>query len=62
MIEVTLTEIVLFSWAALATGFALKAQHDAAVSKFFLHKLVTDETVRNEIVAGYEKFKSRREA
>ena len=56
MIEFTLTEIALFVWASLATGFALKYRHEAMMTKFFVRKLITDEMVRTQLVEAYQKF------
>jgi hypothetical protein len=56
MIEFTLTEIVLFCWAILATGFALKYSHELLMTKFFIRKLITDEAVRTQLVAAYQTF------
>lgn len=62
MIEVSNLEFALFLWASIATGFALKYQHDLAMAKFFLHKVITDETVRTELVESYKKFEQRNKA
>ena len=56
MIELTLTEIFLFCWAVLATGLALKFQHELSMSKFFIRKLITDEGIRTQLVEAYNKF------
>jgi hypothetical protein len=56
MIEFTFTEFVLFAWAGLATGMAFKFHHEMTMAKFFVRKLITDETVRNDLVAAYQKL------
>lgn len=55
MIEVSMTELFLFAWAALGTGFALKYRAEAESLKFLMHKFVSDKKVRDELVAGYER-------
>lgn len=56
MIEFTFTEMALFAWAGIATGMAFKFHHEAMMAKFFIRKLITDETVRNELVTAYQKL------
>lgn len=60
--EVTFSDVFLFSWAAIATGFALKYHHEAMMAKFFVRKLITDEKVRAELVGAYEKFEKENQA
>jgi hypothetical protein len=56
MIEFTFIELALFIWGVVATAYAFKFHHEMNMAKFFVRKLVTDETVRNELVAAYQKF------
>ncbi len=56
MIEFTLTEMVLFAWGVLATVYAFKFHHEVTMAKFFIRKMVTDEAVRNDLVAAYQKL------
>jgi hypothetical protein len=62
MIEVTLTEVALFIWGIGATAFALKFNHELNMTKFLIHKLVTEEKVRNDLVEAYNKFAKGRQA
>jgi hypothetical protein len=57
--EITITEIVLFTWAALATGFALKYRDEENRTRFFLKLLIEDETARAKMVSSYEEFKKK---
>jgi hypothetical protein len=60
--EITITEIVLFVWAAIATGAAFKYREDELKSRFFLKLLIEDEKARNQMVRTYEEFKKKAEA
>lgn len=57
--EISITEIVLFTWAALATGFALKYRDDEHKTRFFLKVLIEDEKAREKMVQAFEDFKKR---
>lgn len=61
MIEVSLTELLLFAWAIVATVYAFKFQDEGRISKMMLHEFVTNEKVRNEIVAQWNKHKAKME-
>lgn len=58
MIELSIAEIALFVWAAIATGYALKYKHEAHMAEFVLRKIMEDEKVRNQLVGEWEKFNS----
>ena len=62
MIEMSFMELALLCWAVLATAYAFKFKEDAHRAGFLVHKLISDEKVRTEMVEGYEKFKREREA
>lgn len=55
MIEFSLTEIVLFCWAVLATGYALKCKARAEGADFFARVLIENKSVRDQVVRAYEK-------
>lgn len=57
MIEVSITEIVLFAWAIVATGYAYKYKHDADKSNGFIRIILEDDSAREKIVAGFKQFK-----
>jgi hypothetical protein len=51
MIEVSITEIILFCWAVLATAYALKYKQQERMSKLFVRALIEDEDLRDKIVS-----------
>lgn len=60
MIEFSLMEIVLFCWAVLATGYALKYKAQAEGANFFARVLIEkieNKSVRDKVVAEFEEFK-----
>lgn len=57
MIEFSLTEIALFCWAVLATGYALKYKSHADGADLFIRILLERKEVRDKLVAEYEEFK-----
>jgi hypothetical protein len=56
MIELSIAEIALFVWAAVATAYAFKYKHEAYMTEVVLRKVIEDEKIRNELVAAYKKF------
>lgn len=55
MIEVSMTEVLLFAWAIIATGYALKNGQDKRASIHFIHALMSDEKLRNKLVVEYKE-------
>jgi len=53
MIEVSITDVLLFTWAAIATTYAFKYKEESHMSKYVIHKILNDEKLRNEMVSGY---------
>jgi hypothetical protein len=59
MIEVSITEIVLFAWASLATGMYFKVKHEEhMVRKVFMH-MIENKEAREEMVKQYEMAQQR---
>ncbi len=58
MIEFSLTEIALFCWAVLATGYALRYRQEARGSDLFIRVLLERKDVRDKLVAEFEEFKA----
>lgn len=59
MIEVSVSEIVLFAWASLATGLYLKTkQEEHMVRKLFMHMIENDEA-REEMVKQFKLAQER---
>jgi protease II len=59
MIEVSITEIVLFAWASIATGMYFKIKHEEhMVRKLFMH-LIENKEARDEMVRQFEMAQQR---
>lgn len=58
--EITITELVLFTWAIVATGFAYQYREQHQSLGFILNKVLDDEDVRNDMVAKFKQFKESR--
>ena len=59
MIEISISEIVLFAWASIATGLYLKTkQEEHMVSKLFMH-LIENKEASDEMVKQYEMAQQR---
>ena len=54
MIEVSITEIALFAWAIIATGYAFRFKQDSQNGRRFVQALLEDEELREKIVADYK--------
>lgn len=55
MIEVSITEIALFAWAIIATGYALRFKHDSQMGRRFVQALLEDEDMRDRLIAEYKE-------
>jgi len=55
MIEVSITEIALFAWAVLATGYACKFKQDSQMGRRFVQALLEDEELRNRVITEYKE-------
>ena len=62
MIEVSVVDVLLFGWAAIATVYAFKYKEEAHMSKYVIHKILNDEKLRDEMVAGYEQAQQEMKA
>ena len=57
MIEFSITEIALFCWAILATGYAFKCRSQAEGAQFLVRAILERKEVRDRLVADYaEEF------
>jgi hypothetical protein len=54
MIEVSITEIVLFAWAVLATAYALKYKQQEQGAKMFIRALMEDDKMRDALVKDFK--------
>ena len=59
MIEISLTEMFLFAWAIIATGYALKHKADKDGTMEILRRVIEDKEARDDIVGKYEEWKKR---
>ena len=55
MIEVSITEIVLFCWAVMATAYALKYKQQEHGAKMFIRAIMEDDKMRNALVADFKE-------
>jgi hypothetical protein len=58
MIEVSMTEIVLFAWAVLATAVAFKYRHANWVTVQMMREILSDEKIRNRAVNSWREFET----
>ena len=59
MIEVSITEMVLFVWAIIATGLYFRTkQEEHMVRKLFMH-MIENKEAREEMVKQYEMAQQR---
>jgi hypothetical protein len=55
MIEFSITEIVLFCWAILATGYALRYRQEQRAANMFLRAILSNKDLREHMVADFEE-------
>jgi hypothetical protein len=55
MIEVSIAEIVLFAWAIIATGYALKYKQQEQAAKRFIRDLMEDDKMRDAFVKEFKE-------
>lgn len=58
--EITITELVLFTWAIIATGFAYQYREQHQSLGFILNKILEDEEMRNDMIGRYKQWKEER--
>ena len=56
MIEISLTEIVLLAWAAIATASWLSAREDARMGKHLLKLFIENKDAREQIIKAHADF------
>jgi hypothetical protein len=62
MIELSVTDVLLFAWAAIATAYAFKYREEAHMHKYVIHKILNDKKLRDEMVSGYEQAQQEMKA
>lgn len=60
-ITITTTELILFVWAAIATGAMFKFKDEARVAKMMLMTFITNEDARTQIVEAHDRFTKLRD-
>ena len=60
MIEITLTEVALLVWAALATAAAFKYRDDARMGKRMLQIFIERKEVRDQLLAAHAEYMKER--
>ena len=58
--EITITELMLFAWAIIATGYALKLKEEKNHLGFLMNKFLEDDDLRNDMVGKFKQFKESR--
>jgi hypothetical protein len=59
MIEFSFTEIALFCWAVIATGYALRYRQEQRAADLFVRVILERKDVRDKLVAEFEEFNAR---
>jgi hypothetical protein len=61
MIEFSFAELFLLAWAVLATVLAIAKVQEVRGAKHFIHAIMDDDKLRNELVSSYKMFKEANE-
>jgi hypothetical protein len=56
MIEITFIEIVLFTWAVLATAAAFKLKEEVRAMRRLMQLFVENKSAREQLVKAHEEF------
>ena len=57
MIEFSFAELFLLAWAVLATVLAISKVQETRAAKNFIHTILDDDALRNELVSSYKMFR-----
>jgi hypothetical protein len=57
MIEFSFAELFLLAWAVLATVLAIAKIQETRAAKNFIHTILDDDALRNELVSSYKMFR-----
>ena len=55
MIEISISEIVLFAWASLATGLYLKTKHEETMVRKLFMLMIENDEARDHLVKQFKK-------
>lgn len=58
--EITITELVLFAWAIVATGFAYKYREEKDTVNLLFTEILSNPDARDRMVTSYNKWKEAR--
>ena len=58
MIEVSITEIALFAWAIIATGYAFRFKQDSQNGRRFVQALLEDDELREKVIVDYREVQN----
>ena len=59
MIEISISEIVLFAWASLATGLYLKTKHEGHMMRTVFMHMIENDDAREELIKNFKLAKLR---
>lgn len=59
MIEVSITEMVLFAWAIIATGLYFKTKHEEYMARKLFMLMIENKEAREEMVKQFELAQQR---
>ena len=59
MIEVSITEMVLFAWAFIATGLYFKTKQEEGMARSLFMHMMRNKDAREEIIKQYETLKAK---
>ena len=59
MIEVSITEMVLFAWAFIATGLYFKTKQEESMARNLFIHMMRNKEAREEIIKQYETAKAK---
>lgn len=62
MIEVSITEIALFAWAIIATGYALKYKQSRQHADMFIRELLDNKELRDHLVEDFAQFRKEQKS
>ena len=55
MIEISVSEIVLFAWASLATALYLKTKHEENMARKLFMLMLENDEAREEMIKQFRK-------
>lgn len=61
MIEISVTEILLLAWAAIATASWLSVREEARIARKMLVLFIENPEARSQMIKAHEEFTRRKE-